>query len=204
MSIFTVTIAGVTNPIEVYGGATAASDYVGAMFGDAPTSWLALSPDDQARTLVTATRYLDQQAWQGTATFLVGVTATTLQWPRSGVVNSDGTAVDATTVPVAIVQAAFELAVLVADDPDVITEIDGGSNLQQIDAGGGVGVTYFNPTSAAFGSASRLPGILDRLVGRYLASPSGDAGSALGGYSGNGGCESHFDHEHSYKRWRPF
>jgi hypothetical protein len=211
MSVFIVTITGVTNPIEVYGGTAAATDYIGAMFSEEATAWLALAPDDKARTLVGATRYLNRLRWLGTRTGIVdgsvippGV-ATTMQWPRIGVTLSDGTPVDSTTVPADVVQAAFELAVLVADDPDVIASSGGdGSNIQSVEAGGGVGVAYFNPTSASTGTASQLPGILDGLLGQYLAIASSAAGTTDGGLAGNGGCESQFNNLHGWGRWRPF
>lgn len=197
---FSVTIGSDT--FEVYGGIAALTTYVNGMISDAAITWRELVPDDQARTLIGATRFIEEQVWQGTPT-VPAVGGTALQWPRTGIVNPDGSALDPSTVPPAVLQAVFELAVMIADDPVVTSALDGGSNVQQIDAGGGVGIIYFNPTSSSFGSASNLPGILDRLVGKYL-SIADSSDSVDSGYSGNGGCESKFDRDHDYKRWRPF
>lgn len=208
MSTFTVTIGADT--FEIYGGLAALTTMVNGRSGDVAQAWRDLSPDDQARSLNDATQYLDGLEWLGVSTGVTDGTtippgeATTLQWPRSGVALSDGTVVDATVVPPEIVRAAFELALLVSDDPDVLSDPDTGSNLQEVDAGGGVGVIYFNPTSAAFGTASTLPTVIARLVGKFMSSSAGAAGTSDGGYAGNGDCESRFDDLHRYNRWRPF
>lgn len=207
MSKFTVTIG--SDSFEIYGGQAAAISYMNGKSGDLAAAWRALDADDQARSLVDATRFIDSQTWQGKATGIVDGTtvppgvATTLAWPRSGLTLSDGTPVDSTVVPPDVNKAAFELALLVADDPDVINTDNHGSNLQTATAGP-VSVTYFNATSSANGSATILPGILDRLIGKYLAVSDPASGSAEGGYSGNGGCESTFDRCHDMTRRLPY
>lgn len=179
MTIQTVVIGAVTT--EVYGGLTAATAYIDGKFGSARTTWFALSADDKARTLIEATRYLDQQPWDGTRTGLAGVTATTLEWPRSGITLGDGTPVDSTTVPVEVVEATFELAMIIAVDESVTSKQDQGSNISSVSAGGGVGVSFFAPTSALFGTATTMPVVVQRLVGRFLASAlSGGDGSSAG------------------------
>jgi DnaT-like ssDNA binding protein len=190
MSIFTVTIIGVTPNPEVYGGLTAAGNYVGALLGKVPAAWRALSTDDQGRTLVMATRYIDMQGWPGVATGLAGGTPTTLQWPRSGVTLADGTTVDSVNVPPEFVSATFELAVLIASDPNLPSKVDQGSNLKRADAGGGVGVEYFNPTSAALGTAPRMPQVVAMLLGKFLA--GANPGSEFGGFGQSGKSTSDF------------
>ncbi len=194
---FTVTITGVVAAVEVYGGSLAAVDYIGAMLGASADAWRALSADNKARSLVVATRYLDTAPWQGTAT----LSGTTLQWPRSGVLNADGTAVDSATVPAAIVNATFELAALVADDPDIVASFDTGSNVQAVNAGGGVGVVFFNPTSSRTGTASKMPVVVQRLVGRYLDAAVAGIDGAFG-QAGN--TTSQFDSCHTERRVWPY
>lgn len=178
---FTVTIAGVSPNPEVYGGLPAATAYIGARIGDAYETWRGLSTDDQGRTLVSATSYLDRIAWKGTAT-TPAVGGTTLQWPRTGVTRSNGTAVDPNTVPVEITSATFELAALIADDPDIVSQLDSGSNIEKVNAGG-AGVTFFAPTSANDGSASRLPYVVQQLIGQFTSS----AGvTVIGGFGQSG------------------
>lgn len=190
MSIFTVAIAGVTPNPEVYGGLVAAGNYVGALLGKAPATWRALTTDDQGRTLVMATRYIDLQGWPGVATGLAGGTPTTLQLPRSGMTLADGTAVDSTIVPPEFVSATFELAVLIGSDPTIVAKVDQGSNIKSANAGGGVGVEYFNPTSAALGTAPRMPQVVAMLLGKFLA--GANSGSSIGGFGQSGKSSSDF------------
>lgn len=192
MAIFSVTIGG--NSYEVYGGLTAATTYLTAAFGPAYTAWLALGADDKSKTLVTATRYLDEQAWSGEATGTVPPDPTTLEWPRSGITD-----VSELAVPPEVVQAAFELAVLIAADPTLPTKTDQGSNISSVGAGGGVSVSFFSSTSAARGTAPLLPPIVQRLVGRFLAA----AGGGTTGESSTGNACSQFNSQNSYNLVRP-
>lgn len=175
--IFTAPITGVTPDPEVYTGLVAARMYVAEMLDPKADAWLALEPNTQARSLRTATRFLDRQTWDGTATGLVGADVTTLQFPRAGLLR-EGVAVDSTTVPFEISEAACELAVLVASDPAIINKVDQGSNISSVGGGGGVAVSFFAPTSAANGTATRLPLAVLRLIGCFLATPAG-AGDVL-------------------------
>jgi hypothetical protein len=188
--IFSVTIAGGSSAAEVYGGLTAAAVYIGDRLGKEYTAWRVLSTDDRGRTLVMATQFIDLQGWPGTRTGLAGGTPTTLQWPRSGVTLADGTAVDSTIVPPEFVSATFELAVLIGSDPTVVAKVDQGSNIKAANAGGGVGVDYFNPTSAALGTAPRLPQVVAMLLGKFLATAS--SGAAVGGFGQSGNSRSDF------------
>lgn len=163
-----------------------AKTYISARFGPSYTAWLALTDDDKNRTLVSATSYIDSLQWQGTATGTVNGNVTFLQWPRSGI---DG--VDSTTVPTQIVNATFELAVLIAADPDLPQNADSGSNVQSMGAGPAQ-MSFFRPTFAANGSASVLPPLINRMIGQWLAG----AGVALAGakISGINAC-SDFDRD---------
>lgn len=175
---FVAVIAGVTPSPEVYGGLTAATARIGARLGDAAAKWRALLPDDQGRTLNDATQYLERLSWAGTANQAGG---TTLAWPRSGVLVG-GVAVDPTTVPAAIVNACFELAMLFADDPDLQSAADQSSNVAELGAGSGR-VRFFNPTSTSDGSATKLPYVVQQLVSPYLG---GGAVPTDPGLSGGG------------------
>jgi hypothetical protein len=146
-----------------------AKNYVGARFAPNYTAWLELSDDDKGRTLVSADDFIDSLAWQGTATGTLNGNPTSRQWPRSGIEG-----VDPTTIPNAIVEASFELAVMIAASPDLPNKLDQGSNISSASGGGGVSVSYFAPTSARTGTATLLPPIVQRKVGRYLAMPSDD------------------------------
>jgi hypothetical protein len=189
VTTFTVAITGVSPDPEVYLDVARARSYVGAIFGPAAARWLALSPDAQGQTLVAATRYLDEQPWVGSRTGLAGGMPTALAWPRSGVTRGDGTPIDSATVPAEVPRATAELAVLVASDPAVTSRLDQGSNLKSVGGAGVPTVEYFVPTSAAAGTAPRMPVVVLRLVGKYLAT---SAASIEGGFGQPGGSESAF------------
>jgi hypothetical protein len=178
VTLFTVPIAGVSPDPEVFSDLAGARAYVSQMFDPAATKWLGLTANQQAQTIRSATLFLDRQTWDGIATGLVGIDATTLAFPRTGLTR-DGADVDSTTVPHELPEATCELAVLIGSDPTIINKIDQGTNISSVGAGGGVSVSFFNPTSAANGTATRLPLAVLRLIGRFLASPAG-TGDVLG------------------------
>lgn len=158
----TVTIAGVAPDPEIYGANLAAAiTYITARYGPAYTAWIALSSDDKGRTLVSATSYMD----------------------RLGLVDA-GVAIAHSTVLVPVISACFELAVLIADDPDLIAALDASSNIKSVDAGG-AGVEFFNPTSSLDGSASTLPYVVQQLLGPYLPALTA---TVIGGYGQSGDC----------------
>ncbi len=144
-----------------------ARTYIGSNFGPTYTAWMALGDTDATKTLVTATRFLDSFTWQGTATGVVGSLPTSLQWPRTGV-YVNGVQLDPTVVPAAIVQATFELAVMILADPGLIAQADAGSNVAELGAGP-ARIRFFRPSSPGDGNATRLPPQIDRLIGRFLA-----------------------------------
>lgn len=145
-----------------------ANNYCNSQYGPTYSAWMLLSDDDKGRTLATATRFIDSFQWQGTASGVVGSLPTSLQWPRSGIFVN-GVELDPTVVPPQVVQATFELAVMIADDPSLTQNVDAGSNVHSMGASG-ANLSFFRPTSAAEGTAPRLPPLIDRLIGRFLAS----------------------------------
>lgn len=155
-----------------------ATTYISQAFGPSYDNWLALIPDDQTKTLNTATRYLNRLPWQGEP-----VTPNTppnvLVWPRTGVMV-DGVPVDSATTPQDVLSGLYEMAVLIGSDPTIPSKIDQGSNIQAANAGGGTGVTFFSPTSARLGTATVLPVIVQALVGKYLALPTANEGGVAG------------------------
>lgn len=160
---FSVTIG--TDTFEVYGDPVKRATYLNGMISSGASTFRGLVPDDQARVHVQATRYIDSLAWQGAAT-TPPVGGTTLQWPRTGVIDSTGAAVDSSTVPANLVNAVFELCALIADDPDLIA--DGQSNLRGMGAGP-IRLDFFTPQTAQDETASPLPKPVARLIAQYLA-----------------------------------
>lgn len=68
--------------------------------------WSGQTTDDKERALITATRRLDQEDWQGVRVN----TAQALDWPRYWATDEDGEEYDSDTVPVVVKHAVFELA----------------------------------------------------------------------------------------------
>jgi hypothetical protein len=167
MAIFVETIG--TTSFEVYGGVTACTAYLLGSASAGATAFRALATaDDQVRRLVDASRYIDEQYWQGVATALAGGTPTTLQFPRTGLTDVAGQPLDATNVPGVVVTAAFEMAAILAGDPDAAAAADQGSNVSSLGAGP-ARIAFFRPTSPADGNATVLPTVVDRLIGRWRA-----------------------------------
>lgn len=142
-----LTVTGTTTPVTIYGTYAAAKDYIASTYGPLYTAWTALTPDDQKRTLIAAVRLLEQQSWDPTTASTFAV--------RDAIA--------------AFGQAEYELAVLIADSPDIVQQHDQGSNVQSAGAGS-ARVSFFAPTSATDGTATVLPPVVERLVGGYLAS----------------------------------
>lgn len=193
---FTVTITGGGTP-EVYVGLSATKLYVAAMFGDAADAFNALDDNDMSRVLVAVTRYIDAQSWQGAADAAGG---TTLQLPRSGLVDADGNAISDATQLALVASAVGEMCALVADDPDILTAQDNANNLKEAGAGGAT-VQFFNPTTTLTGTATVLPTVVQRLLGAWLAS---SVAASSGGEGGNGECRSGFSERKIFDRRWPY
>lgn len=173
----TVTITGAE--YEIYGTLAEATSYIGAKFGPQPAKWRGLSTDDQGRTLVEATRYLD----------------------ALGLVDG-GTAIGHDTTIPNVLHACYEFAVLVAADPRVLTALDSGSNVKKLDADG-TSIEYFAPTSLARGTATRLPAVVQRLLADYLPGASASSSATVGGASFGTSSESWFDDCDAMDRTEP-
>ena len=160
--------------------------YHDGSFSPQVTAWLKLTGTDgdaiATRTLIAAARMLDLLPWQGAPTGMLNGQPTPLAWPRTGVVV-DGVAIDSTTVPVEITRAEYELAPLIFADPSIQGKRDTGSNIRRVGGAGVPEVEFWAPTSAAAGTATLLPVAIQRLVGKYLASPSLSASSLSAGGS---------------------
>lgn len=87
-----------------------AAQYADSRAGADALAFLALTIDDRARRLITATRAVDAIAYTGVVGYGAGFLGTrasatqALEWPRTG------TAYDATVIPLRLKQAVIELA----------------------------------------------------------------------------------------------
>lgn len=161
----------------IHGTYDAAKSYLGMMLGDPYTTWRAFDTDDQKRTLAMAVRYLNQQAWAEDADTFA---------------ERDAIAAFAT--------AEYELAAILSADQSAMTALDAGSNIQSVSASG-ASVTYFAPTSAGRG-ATKLPPVLQRLIGSYLAASGGAV--TVGGYAATGSSSSPFSECADDDRTEPY
>lgn len=126
--------------------------------------WAELDEDTQNRCLLTATRLLERQCWNGTKTDPVQV----MQHPREGLVNKNGEAVDSSTVAQEVIDAECELAFLISQDADQETAGGIGNNISSVGAGSAK-VSFFRPTGGAGGVGSqRFPPIVFELIGQFM------------------------------------
>jgi hypothetical protein len=170
MTISIVTITG--TGYSVYGSIAGADAFIKGRAGAAFDAWRALvaAPgltldETKARLLVTMTTFLDEQGWQGART----VSSQALEWPRIGVIDCAGVAVDSSIVPEPIVRANYVGAALLALNPNPpwVTQGTTGQNIQSATAGP-VSVTFFRATLGTE-EASIMPAQLMRIVECYLA-----------------------------------
>ena len=153
-------------------------------FGDAihAAEWTAADSATKDAGLVTATRIIDRQTWQGSMT----VSTQPLQWPRTGVVDQYGDEVDDATIPWQITEATYELALALIIDDSIQGQAQTGSgNFKRLKAGSAE-VEYFRP-----GTPTRFPTIVQELLAPFLAGSA----SQLVGVAYGTDVESSFDDE---------
>lgn len=106
---------------DSYISVTAADTYVADHGADAV--WTAGSVDDKEQALRLATQALDVQyisRWKG---IKIG-TVQALDWPREGVFDEDGFAVDDDAVPKAVEDACVELAIRQINGEVLVPDVD--------------------------------------------------------------------------------
>lgn len=157
----TVTIG--TTDYDVYINLADANTYLAGQVS--ATAWRAETDDDvKERAIVSATRTLDRQLWQGEKTDPDQLHA----FPRTGLTYPDsGDEVDSTAVPQEVIDATSELAALLLDGSEVQTNVDPNTNLVQSLRAGSVAISYFRGGDAW---ASRFPTVIQELLGFWLAS----------------------------------
>lgn len=173
----TVEING--NTYDVYVSVADVDTYAaGSLTADA---WQALIADDKARVLVTVTRWIDSQCWQGEKL----VSSQPLAWPRT---DGDIAAVEL---------AATQLAVLVAANPTlpdqsmglVAGAADGGTKRLKA---GSVEIEYFRRFDFIVfggGRVSPFPAGIMSLIGDWLCANVGGSAWGLAGSKAYGTCE---------------
>jgi hypothetical protein len=165
--------------VEVYDAKAAFDAYFKGATHGAP--WLAAASSLRNQAIVTQMRVFDRTAWQGAPTEPRDKTVPqpgstqALAWPRTGLVDREGVAVDSSAIPLEILQGGYEYALELINAPSVQTDDQRGSNLktdkltQRVE--GAVTVTtekgYFRST---LGTLPPFPTIVQDYIGLWLAS----------------------------------
>lgn len=185
----TVVIPGTTGTsYDVYISLADADAYLEAQI--AATNWQAETDDDvKERAIVSATRLLDRQIWQGEKTDPYQLHA----FPRTGLTYPDsGDDVPSDAVPQEVLDATAELASLLLDGSDVQTNADPNTSLVQSLKAGSVAISYFRGEPLA----SRLPTIIEELLGFWLQGSQ----IAVTGVATGTDRESQFEDEYDFNQ----
>jgi hypothetical protein len=158
----TITISGVV--WTVYESSTNCEAFENSRAG---STWPQTGTNPAKDTaLVTATRWMNEQKWQGTVT----TPGQALAWPRTGVVDINGAAVAGNVTPNEILWGYYELATALLADPTILDNALGqASNVKAVRAGSAE-VRFFRPVGG-----SRLPTSVFEMIRVFLASQVGVA-----------------------------
>jgi hypothetical protein len=120
--------------IDTTPGGASADGYVSEADADAyhatrvdNDAWTAADTATKETAIKNATRLLDLLKWKGSKTFEAGA----LRWPREGVYDLDGLAIDDQTIPTWLEQATAEYAFVLIRDGDV-TATPGSAGLERV------------------------------------------------------------------------
>jgi hypothetical protein len=148
---------------EIHGSLAGAQAAIGMKLGDRYDAWAGAVELTQKKSLVNAVQFLNAQAW--------GENADTFEKRDALQAFED---------------AQYELAVLVYEDSEITDEADQGSNIASLKAGS-ASLSFHNPTTKG---APKLPPVLMRLVGSYLA--ASQTSGPQGGTGQSGNCRNPF------------
>lgn len=140
--------------------------------------WTAFTSTLKDQGLVTATRQLELQSWQGEKE----VPSQDLDFPRTGLIDCEGNSVTANESLEIAKEGQFEYAFALLQNPSILTTTNNtGTNTKKIEAGSAK-ITYFRPER---GSKYPLP-VLNIMKCFFLGNSSSDATSM----SVSGNCDS--------------
>lgn len=165
----TITISG--NVFNVYGPRADADVYFSGKLNSA--SWTGALTTDRDKALVSASRVLDLESWEGVPTDLV--TPQALSWPRTGVSDKNDVPVGTTAFPRDLLYGYYELAQQLIVNPSLNESSDQGSNIKSVTADV-VNVRFFRATTG-----TRLPTIVHSYISQFLDLDSVDGGGFASG-----------------------
>ena len=164
---------------DVYGTESGFKVYMAGRIG--VTAYDSATNANKQKALVSATRWLDRQKWQGAKTS----SSQALEFPRTGLVDKYGDEVADDSVPTAVESACYELAYILLDDATKQDNADTGSNVKKVQAGS-ASVEFFVGSQ---GSGDIFPPQVLDLVRQFLDGYDTDLGAWASGYD----VESQFD-----------
>lgn len=151
------------------------------------TDIMAMTSDQQSAALVSMTRVIDRQVWQGEQTDGYETHA----FPRSGLTYADGTPVDSGSVPCQIAEACMEGASQLASGASFQDQANTFNTTKTLKAGS-VEIDYFRQ----LGPFSRFPQTIQELVGLWL----GGRGNVFGSESTGTGAKTIFNEQYDVNR----
>jgi len=155
-----------TTDYDVYGPRVDADTYFNGKLNR--STWANAAGSDKDRALVSATRTLDQQLWEGLPTDLV--TPQVLAWPRTGVTDKNNQAVADSAFPTDLLNGYYELAQQILDDPALDEAANQDSNIKSVTADV-VNVRFFRPVTGSI-----LPTSVFNWIKQFLGSNTSNIG----------------------------
>lgn len=149
-------------------------------------TWRAADDDVKKRSIISSTRLIDRQQWQGEKTDEYQVHA----FPRTGLTYPDGRDVPSETVPQEVVDACCELASALLDGSTVQDSMQPGESLVQSLRAGSVAISYFRSPQ---GLGERFPTVAQELLAFWLASNRGVSPTIATGTCGRDRFRDEFD-----------
>lgn len=150
MTVETITIG--SSSYSVYGTEAAIKSYLAGRLGT--DAYDDASSTDRKKAHVQATRWIDREHWAGARTD--PDTPQPLDFPRTGIVNCDGEAVDPDTVPPEVVYATAELELIILNDASASASGSTASNVKSVGAGSAK-VSFFSAGDAQGKGGTPLP-----------------------------------------------
>lgn len=140
------------------------------------SEWAAFTDDEKARGLVSSTRLLDRQSWQGAKED----ECQPLAFPRTGLSTCSGDALDVDDTLAFAVEASQLLALDILNEESVETSLSTEDLTKRLKAGS-VEIENFR---AQLGTNTRFPIPVMELIGCFLAGSAAVAGSIATGTDG--------------------
>lgn len=168
----TVTIGSTT--YTVYSDVSTADDYFNGSVSF--STWNGFTTDQKARGLVSATRLIDRQGWQGSK----DDEAQVLDFPRTGLVNCAGNDVTSAESLTLAIEASQLLALDLLNGEELETSTSTEDRTKRLKAGS-VEIEYFR---ADKDQDTRFPTDVMELLGCFLSGSSPISGSIASGVDG--------------------